>query len=422
MTEKEMTAAAKTPQDAKLLSTPPVEKKKDPAAEKLETERSVYKASSTSAHIDAFFKDIDARAQAHPISTGLPTLDKLLDGQLREGLIVLGAVSSQGKTTLALQIADNVAAGGDDVLYFSLEQGELELMAKSISRVTYELARGQNDESLASTSHFIATKADWKAASPAKKQLILTAADTYRHRIDGHLYISESVGDVSSVTVRKAIEYHEQMTGRLPGLVVIYYLQIMRAADPRATDKQNCDAGMHELKQLSRDFHLPILLISSFNRDSYWTPVDMNCFKESGSIEYGCDVLLALQYDGMDYLLGESEKDKNRPNRIRELKRTNEESSKNSVPVPMQIKVLKNRNGPKNSAILNYLHCYNVFLDPLGASTGAPEAVSSVSPQMNVWGEIEKAREAKKKKPKPPLAKSEPDTAAAVADCDELPF
>ena len=73
----------------------------------------------------------------------------------------------------------------------------------------------------------------------------------------------------------------------------------MRSADVRATDKQNCDATMHELKQLSRDFHLPILLISSFNRDSYWTPVDMNCFKESGSIEYGCDVLLALQYDGM---------------------------------------------------------------------------------------------------------------------------
>lgn len=183
------------------------------------------------------------------------------------------------------------------------------------------------------------------------------------------------------------------MKGKTPSLIVIDYLQIMKSANPRATDKQNCDTAMHELKQLSRDYRLPVILISSFNRESYSQPVDMTCFKESGSIEYGCDVLLALQYDGMDFEPGETEKDKNRASRIRELKAQNEGYSKRGIAVPIQVKVLKNRNGPKGSTVLNYLHRYNVFIDP--------KATLPVSPQMNVWDEVreeQKAKRAKKEK------------------------
>ena len=360
-----------------LLPAPPMEAKKGSTDENIETERAEYNASSTSSHIDAFFNDIDDRAKMPSVSTGLPSLDELLGGQLSEGLYVLGAVSSQGKTTLGLQIADNVAAAGNDTLFFSLEQGEYELMAKSVSRTTYELVCDKSDISLASTSHFILTKADWKDASPQKNQLVQTAAEKYKTLTDGHLHIFESIGDLSTSDVRVALRNHEKMTGKTPSLIVIDYLQIMKSADARATDKQNCDSSMHELKRLSRDYRIPIIIISSFNRQSYGQPVDFTCFKESGAIEYGCDVLLALQYDGMDYLEGESEKDKSRAERIKKLKSRNEDYSRNKNAVPIQIKVLKNRCGPKGSTVLNYLHCYNVFLDP--------KASPPASPQMNVW-------------------------------------
>ena len=76
---------------------------------------------------------------------------------------------------------------------------------------------------------------------------------------------------------------------------MVDYLQIISPCDPRATDKQNVDRTVVELKRLSRDLKSPVLAISSFNRDAYNKQASMASAKESGAIEYGCDVLLALQ-------------------------------------------------------------------------------------------------------------------------------
>ena len=84
-----------------------------------------------------FLHRIKEGRNAKTYSTGLKALDKALNGGLREGLYCIGAMSGFGKTTLVLQIADTIAAAGDDVLYISLEMSADELTAKSISRRTY---------------------------------------------------------------------------------------------------------------------------------------------------------------------------------------------------------------------------------------------------------------------------------------------
>ena len=52
---------------------------------------------------------------------------------------------------------------------------------------------------------------------------------------------------------------------------------------------------------MSRDLHIPIIGISSFNRQSYTDPVNLSSLKESGALEYGSDVVIGLQYEGMDF-------------------------------------------------------------------------------------------------------------------------
>lgn len=69
------------------------------------------------------------------ISTGFSDLD-LQTGGIYPGLYVLAAVSSLGKTTLALQLAEQIAAAGRDVVFFSLEQSRFEMVSKGISRRT----------------------------------------------------------------------------------------------------------------------------------------------------------------------------------------------------------------------------------------------------------------------------------------------
>ena len=69
-----------------------------------------------------------------PIPTGIRVLDNALGGGLKRGLIMLGAVSSVGKTTLLNMIADNWLPSGKPVLFVTIEQSARELTAKSLSR------------------------------------------------------------------------------------------------------------------------------------------------------------------------------------------------------------------------------------------------------------------------------------------------
>ena len=53
------------------------------------------------------------------------------------------------------------------------------------------------------------------------------------------------------------------------------------------------------LKQIAEKYDVPVLAISSFNRDNYTKPVCMQSFKESGGVEYSSDVLIGLQFAGI---------------------------------------------------------------------------------------------------------------------------
>lgn len=104
-----------------------------------------YKTLCAAGQMDALDAYIVRQAQRPPLSTGFPTLDKALDGGFYDGLYVLGAVSSLGKTAFCMQMADALARQRRDVLVFSLEMTAFELMARSISRESFlsDTSRGR---------------------------------------------------------------------------------------------------------------------------------------------------------------------------------------------------------------------------------------------------------------------------------------
>lgn len=333
-----------------------------------ERRREYYETNSTAGHIQAFMDNIKKSSRAPVYETGFENLDKALDGGLYSGLYFIGAVSSLGKTTFCLQIADNLAKAGHDVLIFSLEMARAELMSKSISRETYIINTAQGgDQRNAKTTRGIMTGKKYSLYSTAERQLIEAAISEYG-TYSTHIFIFEGVGNIGAAEIRKETEKHIRITGKKP-IVIIDYLQIMSPADARSTDKQNTDKGVLELKRTSRDLDLPIIGISSFNRDNYKEPVNLASFKESGSIEYSSDVLIGLQYLGMDYMEGEGgEKDKKRAERIRKLLKENEEKGKKGEPQQVQVKILKNRNGSKGEAILDFIPMFNYFSESTATS------------------------------------------------------
>lgn len=327
-------------------------------AEALEAEREQLKREAVLYSLQDFIKNIEQSKRASFIPTGFPALDSLLDGGLYAGLYIVGAISSLGKTTFCLQVADQIAKSGQDVLIFSLEMARNELIAKSISRLTLIRDLAENGAtSHAKTTRGILTGTRYQDYSKAERELIQASIADYG-RYAGNIYITEGMGNVGVSDIREKVEKHIRLTGKAP-VVLIDYLQIIAPADIRATDKQNTDKAVLELKRLSRDYCIPVIGISSFNRDNYTAPVNLASFKESGAIEYSSDVLLALQYKGMDYQEGEA--DKAREKRIRELIKGTIEAAKKGEPQAIQVKILKNRNGSKGEAFLDFYPKFNYF-------------------------------------------------------------
>lgn len=325
-----------------------------------EQAKEAYMHTSTAYYLQSFIDEIEKSKQATFYPTGFSSVDNLLDGGLYSGLYCIGAISSLGKTTYCLQILDNIAAAGHDVIIFSLEMARTELIAKSVSRHTLlEDLNQHNSTSHAKTTRGITTGTRYADYSREDRKIIQAGILAYSQYAE-HIYIHEGVGNIGVENIRATVERHIKITGNRP-IVLIDYLQILAPYNDRATDKQNTDKAVLELKRLSRDYSIPVIVISSFNRDNYTAPVNMASFKESGAVEYSSDVLLALQYEGMDWQEGENEKDRNK--RVRELMRSVISKGRQGQAQSIQVKVLKNRNGSKGDTCIDFYPMFNYFTE-----------------------------------------------------------
>ena len=288
--------------------------------------REAYKARSAEGALAALIDDFGRRPEPG-IPTGFPELDKCLGGGLFPGLYFIGAVSSLGKTTLVTQMADQIAQAGTDVLFFSLEMSARELIAKSLSRITHKRQHGK-------TARWILSGGYGEADEDDKKALV-AAGDEYASYA-GRIYMIEGVGNIGTEEIGRAVREHILFTGNAP-VVVIDYLQIMAPNNDRATDKQNTDKAVLELKRLSRDLYTPVIAVSSFNRASYQGAVAMEAFKESGAIEYSSDVLIGLQFAGAGKDLDLNEARRKDPREI-------------------ELVILKSRNGRTGDKLGYYYH------------------------------------------------------------------
>lgn len=338
--------------------------------------------------VQSFLDKIKDTKKNGSISTGIATIDKLLQGGFRAGLYFIGAISSLGKTSLILQLADNMAAGGHDVLFFSLEMSRYELMAKSMSRRSFTYTKEKWPLSFVQDGRPIVpqpalTTTDilqGRVNSNARQESFQAAVNGYAENEGKHLFIYEGVGDIDAKTIRRVILEHKERQGAFP-LVVIDYIQLLAVADnSSAGTKDKIDQAVLELKRISRDYDIPIIGISSINRNNYKQPIDMSAFKESGAVEYTADVLIGLQYHGMDYQgeEGEDEKNTGRGKRIKAIKKKNKKLSKAGQPIQIDFKVLKNRNGAKADSVLNFTAMFNHFEEGKAEQTEAQENNSSI--------------------------------------------
>lgn len=290
----------------------------------------------------AFGTDLDHFQSFKDRKTGYSNIDALTS--LYPGLYVIGAISSLGKTTFTHQLGEQLAAAGDHVLYFSLEQTRLEMVSKGISRRTaqrtykdvFDGAVSAIDIRRGNITDSVRAAAKEYAKDVETESLIECSFDTTIDSITSYVLGYIKANDAKPV-------------------VIVDYLQIIRPADPRQTTKDAVDGHVRALKKLQTENDLVVIVISSLNRQNYLTPVDFESFKESGGIEYTADVIWGLQLAIMNSDLFDK-KDK-----LKE-KREKVKAAKLEVPRKIELVCLKNRYGKSSySCGFNYYPQYDLF-------------------------------------------------------------
>lgn len=269
------------------------------------------------------------------IRTGFDSLDRVTGGGLPIGLTIMGAQSSMGKSTFAMQLACQIAKERP-VLYVTIEQSAAELAAMSISRYTWQRDGGEGFASTAAEIYRPHLQAGW---SDEHMRSVCDAQRDFSSDVGGRLHIMEPNGQPAVSEIGTAAAAIEIEDGTAP-VVIVDYLQLIAPADPHDTDKRAIDRAVMELRQLSRDMHTAVYAISSLNRGSYYGgTVRLDSFKESGAIEYGADLLLALQPAGVeDEVSGQDDRARAKAAKIMR-------EHKGSALRNCEVRVLKNRMG-----------------------------------------------------------------------------
>jgi len=225
------------------------------------------------------------------VPTGFHGLDQKLSGMQPSDLLVIAARPSMGKTSLALNIAQNVAIKSHkNVGIFSLEMSKEQLVDRLFASMlgvdSWKLQRGKLDDS------------DFQNMGPIMDELN-----------KANIFIDDSV--ISSLPELRAKSRRLQMEHGLD-LLVIDYLQLMSTGQQAFVGNrvQEISEISRSLKQLAREIHIPVIALSQLSRAVENRPGNipqLSDLRESGSIEQDADVVMMMYRE--DYY----EEDSDRP-------------------------------------------------------------------------------------------------------------
>ena len=283
--------------------------------------------------------DIAEFSKSKDRKTGYSNLDEL--NGLYNGLYVIGAVSSLGKTSFTYQLGDQLAEAGEKVLYFSLEQSKLELLTKSISRITAKIDYKNAVTGLEIRKGF-------------RNDIVNRALDIYKPTAK-NMQVIECNFNANINYIKDYVERYIKYMGIKP-VVIIDYLQIIPPVKEGEQTKDAVDFNVRALKKMQSDNDLLVFVISSINRSNYLAPIDFESFKESGGIEYTADVVWGLQLEVLYTDLFTKDKQIIK-------KREAVKEAKKEHPRKIVLECLKNRYGVSNYNVgFTYHSKYDLFV------------------------------------------------------------
>lgn len=233
--------------------------------------------------------DINSMRLPSPlITTGFDQLDRLIGISYTGLMYALGAQPGMGKTTLAAEIADNIAAQGHPVLFVTQELPRPRLLAKSLVRLSDgNLTLSNISEAISEGSHLHSE--------------LSKAKECYRKTIAPNIYYA-TVDDITEID-RLASDIRNRRS-QSP-IIFIDYLQILAACgDAPYLDERLAIAGcVRHLRSMCNAFETTIFAISSVTRGAYEgkssrkASASLDIYAGTSAVEYSFDGALFLSAD-----------------------------------------------------------------------------------------------------------------------------
>ncbi len=222
----------------------------------------------------------DGEEDVTGLSTGLTDLDDMTSGLQPTDLIILAGRPASGKSTLAMNIAENAATTGDKpIVVFSLEMPVNQLMNRMISSL------GRIDQKKIRTGKF--GNEDWPKLSLATCKIK-----------DSKIMINDTAG-LSPSEMRAKVRKVEREHGQI-GLIVIDYLQLMQIKGFTEGRTAEVSEISRSLKAIAKEMNCPVIALSQLNRSlenrPNKRPVNSD-LRESGSIEQDADIIMFVYRD-----------------------------------------------------------------------------------------------------------------------------
>ncbi len=209
------------------------------------------------------------------ISTGYGELDKLLSGLQPSELIILAARPSQGKTALALNMAENIAIrGGLPVAVFSLEMSKESLLQRLVASVA------QVDAHKFRSGHL--SREDWRRMTEG-----LGAISS------APLWIDDA-GSISVLEIGAKARRLKRDKGL--SLLIVDYLQLITARGRFNSRQEEVASISRGLKGLAKELQIPVLVLSQLTRapEREERGPQLSDLRESGAIEQDADVVMFI--------------------------------------------------------------------------------------------------------------------------------
>ncbi|MFK5948402.1 MAG: replicative DNA helicase [Methylococcales bacterium] len=252
-------------------------------------------------------------------STGFTDFDELTSGLQPADLIIVAGRPSMGKTTIAMNIAENVAiSSGKPVAVFSMEMPGDSLAMRMMSSL------GRIDQNKVRTGKL--EDDEWPRLTSAINMLAETK-----------LFIDDTPA-LTPTEVRARARRLAREHGPL-GLIVLDYLQLMQSPSSGESRVQQISDISRGLKALAKELNVPVVALSQLNRNLEQRPNKrpvMSDLRESGAIEQDADLIVFVYRDEV----------------------YNEDSPDKGI---AEIIIGKQRNGPLGTVRLTFLGQYTRF-------------------------------------------------------------